>query len=120
MNRRSNQRFVIFSNYTTEQVHLRAAQLGADAISDKSTEIDGLLDFLERCPRFLAGPGSARKGRAPLRRDAQDECAARLRITGYRFDQFGFDEAGGLQHRDVVNVLELFDRQRKFRPLDLA
>lgn len=47
-NRRATQRVVIFSNYATEEVRRRATELGADAIFDKSTEIDGLLDFLER------------------------------------------------------------------------
>jgi DNA-binding NarL/FixJ family response regulator len=42
------QRIVIFSNYATEEIRRRAAQLGADAMFDKSTEIDSLLDFLER------------------------------------------------------------------------
>jgi two-component system OmpR family response regulator len=39
---------VIFSNYATEEVRRRALDLGADAVFDKSTEVDGLLDFLER------------------------------------------------------------------------
>ncbi|MEZ2299951.1 response regulator [Variovorax sp. RCC_210] len=49
-NRRAGQRVVIFSNYATEEIRRRANELGADAIFDKSTEIDGLLDFLERLP----------------------------------------------------------------------
>lgn len=47
-NRSPRQRVIIFSNYATEEVRKRAADLGADAIFDKSTEIEGLLDFLER------------------------------------------------------------------------
>ena len=46
--RTSAQRVVIFSNYATDEVRRRALELGADAVFDKSTEIDGLLDFLER------------------------------------------------------------------------
>jgi two-component system OmpR family response regulator len=46
-NRRAGQCVVIFSNYATEEIRRRATELGADAIFDKSTEIDGLLDFLE-------------------------------------------------------------------------
>lgn len=42
------QRIVIFSNYATEEIRRRAAQLGADGVFDKSTQIDSLLDFLER------------------------------------------------------------------------
>lgn len=46
--RKPNQRVVIFSNYATEEVRRRALMLGADAVFDKSTEVDSLLDFLER------------------------------------------------------------------------
>lgn len=41
-----HQRVVIFSNYATEEIRRRALRLGADAVFDKSTEIDNLLDFL--------------------------------------------------------------------------
>lgn len=45
--RKTNQRVVIFSNYATDEVRRRAIKLGADAVFDKSTEVDSLLDFLE-------------------------------------------------------------------------
>ena len=47
-----HQKVVIFSNYATDEIRQRAFVLGADAVFDKSTEIDGLLDFLEQ----LVGP----------------------------------------------------------------
>lgn len=47
-----HQRVVIFSNYATEEVRRRALLLGADAVFDKSTQIDGLLDFLEQLNRL--------------------------------------------------------------------
>jgi two-component system OmpR family response regulator len=47
-NRRAGQHVVILSNYATEEIRRRASDLGADAVFDKSTEIDGLLNFLER------------------------------------------------------------------------
>ncbi|KQW54152.1 response regulator [Variovorax sp. Root411] len=50
--RAPNQRVVIFSNYATEEIRCRALQHGADAVFDKSTEIDSLLDFLAQ----LKGP----------------------------------------------------------------
>lgn len=46
--RQPHQRVVILSNYATAEIRRRALLLGADAVFDKSTEIDGLLDFLER------------------------------------------------------------------------
>ncbi|MFM9928136.1 response regulator [Variovorax sp. H27-G14] len=46
--RGGHQFVVIFSNYATPEMRQQALQVGADAVFDKSTEIDGLLDFLER------------------------------------------------------------------------
>jgi len=40
-----DQRVVVLSNYATSDVRRRCAQLGADAVFDKSTEIDALLDY---------------------------------------------------------------------------
>jgi two-component system OmpR family response regulator len=54
--RKANQRVVIFSNYATNEVRRRALLLGADAVFDKSTEVDGLLDFLESLALQLRGP----------------------------------------------------------------
>jgi len=51
--RSPSQRVIIFSNYATAEVRRRALELGADAVFDKSTEIDSLLDFLERLPPRL-------------------------------------------------------------------
>jgi two-component system OmpR family response regulator len=54
--RKANQRVVIFSNFATNEVRRRALLLGADAVFDKSTEVDGLLDFLESLALQLRGP----------------------------------------------------------------
>lgn len=48
--RKPNQRVVIFSNYATDDVRRSALWLGADAVFETSTELDGLLDFLESLP----------------------------------------------------------------------
>jgi len=45
--RQPHQRAVILSNYATVEIRRQAELLGADAVFDKSTEIEGLLDFLE-------------------------------------------------------------------------
>jgi two-component system OmpR family response regulator len=42
------QRVVILTNYATADIRSRALALGADAVFDKSTELEGLFDFLER------------------------------------------------------------------------
>ena len=39
------QRIVVFSNYVNASVRKRCAQLGVDAVFDKSTEIDALVDY---------------------------------------------------------------------------
>ncbi|HAL36904.1 MAG TPA: hypothetical protein DCP03_01780 [Polaromonas sp.] len=39
------QKMVIFSNYATRELRYRCAQLGVDAVFDKSTEIDDLLAY---------------------------------------------------------------------------
>lgn len=45
MARRPNQKVVVLSNYATPDIRKRCAQLGVDAVFDKSNEIDALLDF---------------------------------------------------------------------------
>ena len=39
------QRLVVLSNYATSDMRKRCAQLGADAVFDKSNEIDALVDY---------------------------------------------------------------------------
>ncbi|TFZ01183.1 response regulator [Ramlibacter rhizophilus] len=56
--RRSGQKVVVFSNYVNPSVRKRCAQLGVDAVFDKSTEIDSLVDYCVRqC--YLKGEGAA-------------------------------------------------------------
>ena len=42
---RPNQKIVVFSNYINASVRKRCAQIGVDAVFDKSTEIDALVDY---------------------------------------------------------------------------
>jgi len=42
---RPSQKVVVFSNYINSSVRKRCAQLGVDAVFDKSTEIDALVDY---------------------------------------------------------------------------
>lgn len=46
------QRVVVLSNYATNDMRKRCAQLGADAVFDKSNEIDALVDY---CLALAAG-----------------------------------------------------------------
>jgi DNA-binding NarL/FixJ family response regulator len=43
--RRTSQKIVVFSNYINASVRKRCAQIGVDAVFDKSTEIDALVDY---------------------------------------------------------------------------
>jgi DNA-binding NarL/FixJ family response regulator len=43
--RSSTQRVVVLSNYTTPDMRKRCTQLGADAVFDKSNEIDALVEY---------------------------------------------------------------------------
>ncbi len=43
--RLSSQKMVVLSNYATPDVRMRCAQLGVDAVFDKSNEIEALVDF---------------------------------------------------------------------------
>jgi len=44
-NRERYQKIVVLTNYATSEIRLRADALGADAVFDKSTEIDGLIAY---------------------------------------------------------------------------
>ena len=43
--RKPNQKIIVLSNHATTDVRWRCAQLGADAVFDKSTEIDALIEY---------------------------------------------------------------------------
>ena len=44
-NRKPTQKMVVLSNYATADIRQRCAQLGVDAVFDKSNEIDALIDY---------------------------------------------------------------------------
>lgn len=54
--RRPSQKMVVLSNHATKEVRWRCTQLGADAVFDKSTEIEELLEYCAR-EQAKAGPG---------------------------------------------------------------
>jgi two-component system, OmpR family, response regulator len=55
---RPHQKLIVFSNYVNAGVRKRCAQLGVDAVFDKSTEIDALVDYCShQCS--LLGPQAA-------------------------------------------------------------
>jgi len=57
-NREPNQKMVVLSNYLTPEMRRKCVQLGADAVFDKATELDDLIDFClrRRQELFMAPP----------------------------------------------------------------
>ena len=43
--RHADQKVVVLTNYATPDIRTRCTQLGVDAVFDKSTDIDALIDF---------------------------------------------------------------------------
>ena len=50
------QKLVVFSNYATKEMRLKCAQLGVDAVFDKSTQIDALVSYCTAQGRNLVRP----------------------------------------------------------------
>jgi two-component system OmpR family response regulator len=55
--RAGGRRVVVLSNYATNDMRKRCIQLGADAVFDKSNEIDALIDYC-MAQRSAAQPGA--------------------------------------------------------------
>lgn len=47
------QKVVVLSNYATPDIRQRCAQLGVDAVFDKSNEIENLVAFCTQCSRSM-------------------------------------------------------------------
>ena len=53
-NRLAHQRVVVLTNYATDDIRRRCAELGSDAVFDKSNELEQLLDFCSQSTTGLA------------------------------------------------------------------
>lgn len=62
---RPQQRIVVLSNHSSPQVRWRCRQLGADAVFDKSTELEALVDYCVRL-REESAPGEAAAAGMPV------------------------------------------------------
>jgi len=60
-NREPTQKMVVLSNHLTPETRRKCMQLGADAVFDKATEIDDLIDFClrRRQEQFMASMPAA-------------------------------------------------------------
>ena len=56
---RAGQKIIVFSNYVNASVRKRCAQLGVDAVFDKSTEIDALVDYCSHQCSLLGAQAAA-------------------------------------------------------------
>ncbi len=57
-NRQPHQKIVILTNYATAEIRMRSVALGADAVFDKSTELDGLLAYcIQQTHKFVQENG---------------------------------------------------------------
>ena len=63
--RASEQKMVVLSNYATPDVRMRCAQLGVDAVFDKSNEIDALVDYCVQHSSLSHTMGATSSGGAP-------------------------------------------------------
>ena len=68
--RRPGQKVVVLSNHATRDVRWRCAQLGADAVFDKSTEFDALVDYCLRQRERLGQAGERFTAASPVRQSA--------------------------------------------------
>jgi DNA-binding NtrC family response regulator len=65
--RRSNQYVIVLTNYATPEIRQKSSECGADAVFDKSTEIDQFLDLCRQystdpSPQAADAPGAPRPG----------------------------------------------------------
>ena len=57
--KRPGQRIVVLSNHSSRDVRWRCRQLGADAVFDKSTELEALVDYVSRQRQQVEAGGAA-------------------------------------------------------------
>ena len=61
-NRNPNQKVVVLSNHSSRDVRWRCSQLGADAVFDKSTELEDLVAYCIQRRELDAGDGKGGAG----------------------------------------------------------
>jgi len=63
--REPHQKVIVLTNYATPDIRKRCIQLGADAVFDKSNEIDGLVEFFLASADGAVPAGSMEAGERP-------------------------------------------------------
>ncbi len=93
------QKVVVFSNYVNATVRKRCAQLGVDAVFDKSTEIDALVDYCARQCFLQSAAGPAAYGLGPGGRASGSPLASTSRLAPLAGMAF---RPAGLQPADLA------------------
>lgn len=78
-NREPYQKVVVLTNYATDDIRRRAADLGADAVFDKSSELDDLFAYCREQTAHEAEPEIRRAQRAALMRQRAEAAPAQRR-----------------------------------------
>ena len=68
--RKPHQKIVVLSNHSSRDVRWRCMQLGADAVFDKSTELEALMDYCARLREKTEAADAAATGPANVLRAA--------------------------------------------------
>ena len=70
--RQANQKVIVLSNYATADIRQRCAQLGVDAVFDKSNEVDALVSYCLTLCQSTPGQGSVDVPAQPRQRQSGD------------------------------------------------
>jgi two-component system OmpR family response regulator len=74
------QKVVVLTNYATDEIRRRAMDLGADAVFDKSSELDGLFAYCAEQTAQEVKPANQQAQRAAVARNREAH-AAQMRRT---------------------------------------
>lgn len=80
-NRQSYQKVVVLTNYATDEIRRRATDLGADAVFDKSSELDGLFAYCAEQTAREVEPANRQAQRAAVARNQEASAVQAQRRT---------------------------------------
>jgi ActR/RegA family two-component response regulator len=116
--RRSDQYMVVLSNYATPDIRRKSTECGADAVFDKSTEIE---QFLELCRQYSTEqtPQAANAPGAPWSRESDETISDPRTVTGVEeliervhIDRLLTEAVSGSVERNAASVRDHLMRQR--------